>query len=148
MATARGSASRTRSTSRAFQPALGSACFADAPPASQHAAVVRALLEAGCRIVGKTNMHELTFGVTGINRWSGTLPQTPVRLIADSGGLEYEIHLGHQVPSRAMPLQALSFSMTWSRYSSSNICCPRRERILCLTGLRDRSIECSAFIRS
>jgi amidase len=55
---------------------MGSACFADAPPAAEHAAVVRSLLDAGCRIVGKTNMHELAYGLTGINHWSGT-PQNP-----------------------------------------------------------------------
>jgi amidase len=55
-----------------FPTRLASACLNEAPPAAQHAAVVRALLEAGCRIVGKTNMHELAYGVTGINRWSGT----------------------------------------------------------------------------
>jgi amidase len=59
-----------------FATRMGSACFADAAPAPQHAAVVRALLESGCRIVGKTNMHELAYGVTGINRWSGT-PRNP-----------------------------------------------------------------------
>ena len=51
---------------------LACPCYADAPPAQQHAEVVRALLHAGCRIVGKTNMHELAYGVTGINRWTGT----------------------------------------------------------------------------
>ena len=50
----------------------GSAAFADAGGAQHHAAVVQALLDGGCRIVGKTNMHELAYGVTGINRWSGT----------------------------------------------------------------------------
>jgi amidase len=61
---------------------MGSACLADAPPAPRHAAVVQALLEAGCRIVGKTNMHELAYGVTGINRWSGTPvnPRAPDRV--------------------------------------------------------------------
>ena len=61
---------------------MASACLADAPPATQHAAVVRALLEAGCRIVGKTNMHELAYGVTGVNRWSGTPvnPRAPGRV--------------------------------------------------------------------
>src|ERR1700730_18215396 len=54
----------------------GSAAMASAPPALQHAAVVQALLDRGCRIVGKTNMHELAYGVTGINRWSGT-PRNP-----------------------------------------------------------------------
>ena len=65
-----------------FATRMGSACLADAPPAAQHAAVVRALLEAGCRIVGKTNLHELAYGVTGINRWSGTPanPRAPGRV--------------------------------------------------------------------
>jgi amidase len=54
----------------------GSAAFASAPPALRHAAVVQALLDRGCRIVGKTNMHELAYGVTGINLWSGT-PRNP-----------------------------------------------------------------------
>jgi len=30
------------------------------------------LLAAGCRIVGKTNLHEFAYGVTGINDWTGT----------------------------------------------------------------------------
>jgi len=51
---------------------MGSAAFARAPPATQHAAVVQSLLDAGCRIVGKTRMHELAYGVTGVNRYSGT----------------------------------------------------------------------------
>ncbi|HWJ36166.1 MAG TPA: amidase [Steroidobacteraceae bacterium] len=50
----------------------GSAAFAQAPNAARHAVVVQALLDGGCRIVGKTNMHELAYGVTGINRWTGT----------------------------------------------------------------------------
>ena len=54
----------------------GSAALAAAPPAQRHAAVVQALLDRGCRIVGKTNMHELAYGVTGINLWSGT-PRNP-----------------------------------------------------------------------
>jgi amidase len=50
----------------------GSRALADAPAARRHAAVVQRLLDAGCRIVGKTNLHELAFGVTGINDWTGT----------------------------------------------------------------------------
>jgi amidase len=55
---------------------LGSNAFAAAPSAVRHAAVVQALLDGGCRIVGKTNMHELAYGVTGINRSTGT-PRNP-----------------------------------------------------------------------
>ncbi|WP_414902577.1 amidase [Sphingomonas flavalba] len=51
---------------------VGSRALADAPPAAAHAAVVQALLDAGCRIIGKANMHELAYGVTGINGWTGT----------------------------------------------------------------------------
>src|SRR5260370_26078637 len=54
----------------------GSPAMASAPPAPRHATVVQALLDRGCRIIGKTNMHELAYGVTGINRWSGT-PRNP-----------------------------------------------------------------------
>lgn len=53
----------TRAASRAL---------ADAPPAAQHAEVVRLLLDAGWQIAGKANMHELAFGMTGINEYTGT----------------------------------------------------------------------------
>jgi hypothetical protein len=55
----------------------GSAALADAPPAARHADVVQAVLDAGCRIIGKANMHELAYGVTGVNRWTGT-PANPL----------------------------------------------------------------------
>ena len=51
---------------------LGSRAFAQAEPAARHADVVAALLQAGAKIVGKANMHELAYGVTGINGWTGT----------------------------------------------------------------------------
>jgi amidase len=65
-----------------FPTTLGSPCLRDAPRAAQHAAVVRALLAAGCRIIGKTNLHELAFGVTGINHSTGTPlnPRAPGRV--------------------------------------------------------------------
>lgn len=60
----------------------GSAALADVAPAVDHAAVVQNLLDAGCRIVGTTNMHELAFGVSGFNAlgtpvnptWPGLIP--------------------------------------------------------------------------
>ncbi|BAI75085.1 amidase (plasmid) [Azospirillum sp. B510] len=52
----------------------GSRSLADAAPAAGHAEVVGNLLASGWRIVGKTTMHELAFGTTGINRWAGTAP--------------------------------------------------------------------------
>ncbi|NBF04649.1 amidase [Pseudomonas sp. Fl5BN2] len=48
--------------------------LADAPAAVEHAQVVQALLDAGCRISGKTSLHELAFGTTGLNAWAGTPP--------------------------------------------------------------------------
>ncbi|MXP42040.1 amidase [Altererythrobacter soli] len=55
-----------------FRTSCGSQAFANAPPARENSAVVQALLDHGCRIVGKANMHELAYGVTGVNAWTGT----------------------------------------------------------------------------
>lgn len=66
-----------------FPTRLGSAVFADAPPAADHAVIVERLLADGAwRIVGKTVMHELAFGVTGINPYAGTPlnPKWPDRI--------------------------------------------------------------------
>ena len=50
----------------------GSPALADAAPAGVHAEVVQRLLDAGWQLTGKTNLHELAFGTTGINRHTGT----------------------------------------------------------------------------
>lgn len=50
----------------------GSRALADLPPATRHADVVDAILAGGGQIIGKTNMHELAYGVTGVNGWLGT----------------------------------------------------------------------------
>lgn len=50
----------------------GSKIFAGAQPAAEHANVVAQLLNAGFSLQGKTSLHELAFGVTGINLWGGT----------------------------------------------------------------------------
>lgn len=57
----------TRASSRALQ---------DAAPASRHAAVVEAVLAKGCRLIGKSSLHELAYGTTGINHYLGT-PENP-----------------------------------------------------------------------
>lgn len=59
-----------------FVTRCGSAAFAAAPVAARNAVVVQRLLAQGCRIVGKTTMHELAYGVTGINAYGGT-PRNP-----------------------------------------------------------------------
>lgn len=53
----------TRASSQALQ---------DAEPARQHAMVVDALLAGDCQIIGKTVLHELAYGTTGINHYAGT----------------------------------------------------------------------------
>jgi amidase len=59
-----------------------SRALADTPAATVHAEVVQRLLDAGWRITGKANMHELAFGMTGINDFTGTPqnPQDPTRI--------------------------------------------------------------------
>lgn len=55
----------------------GSLALADAPPAASHAVVVARLLQAGCQIIGKTVLHELAFGVTGLNAGGAGTPVNP-----------------------------------------------------------------------
>lgn len=60
----------------------GSAAYADAAPALTNSAVVNRLLDAGCRIVGKTRLHEIAYGMTGVNAFEGTPvnPRWPDRI--------------------------------------------------------------------
>ncbi|NIZ12119.1 amidase [Phaeobacter sp. HF9A] len=62
--------------------ASGSAALRDQPPADSHAQVVEALLGSGARIIGKAKMHELAYGMTGINAGFGTPvnPRWPDRI--------------------------------------------------------------------
>lgn len=50
----------------------GSRVFLHAPPAARNARIVQQFLDDGCQLLGKTMLHELAFGVTGINHWGGT----------------------------------------------------------------------------
>lgn len=59
-----------------YRSALGSKAFVNAAPAKSNAAVVDSLLDAGCELTGKLTMHELAFGMTGVNSWMGT-PTNP-----------------------------------------------------------------------
>lgn len=52
--------------------ALGSAAYANVAPAESNAEVVNRLLAANYDLKGKLAMHELAFGMTGINHFSGT----------------------------------------------------------------------------
>ncbi|WP_422367467.1 amidase [Pelagibius sp.] len=62
--------------------ASGSAALADRPRAKSHAQVIEDLLAAGGHIIGKAKMHELAFGMTGVNAVYGTPvnPRWPDRI--------------------------------------------------------------------
>lgn len=64
---------------------LGSYARNDIAPATQNADVVEHILAAQHHIIGKTVMHELAFGVTGINHYSGT-PINPLYPKIIAGG--------------------------------------------------------------
>ncbi|MER5173484.1 amidase [Thioclava kandeliae] len=60
----------------------GSRGFKDAPPETEHSAIVAHLLAQGAAITGTVTMHELAFGVTGVNTFAGTAlnPNWPDRI--------------------------------------------------------------------
>ena len=51
---------------------MGCAAFKDANNATRSAMVVQRLLDSNFQLLGKLAMHELAFGMTGINNYSGT----------------------------------------------------------------------------
>jgi len=64
---------------------LGSERFFHGTAAIVNADVVSKLLAGDVRLVGKARMHELAYGVTGVNEWSGT-PINPVAVDRIPGG--------------------------------------------------------------
>jgi amidase len=56
-----------------------------AVPAERDAACLAGARAAGARIVGRTNLHELALGVTGVNPWYGT-PRNPLDPTRVPGG--------------------------------------------------------------
>ena len=56
-----------------------------ATPAARDAACLGGARSAGARIVGRTNLHELALGVTGVNPWYGT-PVNPLDPALVPGG--------------------------------------------------------------
>lgn len=68
-----------------YRTQAGCPALAQTPAAAQHASVVETLLASGCRLAGKTTLHELAFGVTGINAWGGT-PVNPLYPTLIPGG--------------------------------------------------------------
>lgn len=55
-----------------FVTAAGSKALSKNTPAKQHANVIKQIIQAGSHIIGKLNMHELAYGMTGINEFTGT----------------------------------------------------------------------------
>ncbi|MCJ0828219.1 amidase [Acinetobacter sp. NIPH1876] len=55
-----------------IQTMAGSKALMRSQPASTNAEVVNRILAADCQITAKTNLHELAFGITGINHHFGT----------------------------------------------------------------------------
>ncbi|MEP3050983.1 MAG: amidase [Erythrobacter sp.] len=55
---------------------MGSKVYEKEAPAEKHAEIVERVIASGARIIGKANMHELAFGVTGVNEHFGT-PENP-----------------------------------------------------------------------
>jgi amidase len=55
-----------------FASRSGSEALATAAAATRHADVVERILAADCELVGKLNMHELAYGMSGVNNWTGT----------------------------------------------------------------------------
>lgn len=52
--------------------AAGSRALAARQPAAHDAELVARLRSAGCTIAGRVAMHELAYGMTGVNGWTGT----------------------------------------------------------------------------
>lgn len=55
-----------------FKTLSGSRALENSAPAAQNAEVIDRILNADCVITAKTNLHELAFGITGINHVFGT----------------------------------------------------------------------------
>lgn len=63
----------------------GSRALSKQSPAQISADAINLLEAADCALVGRTNMHELAYGVTGINHWAGT-PTNPNYPLLIPGG--------------------------------------------------------------
>jgi len=74
-----------------------SQALAGAPPAARDAACIAAVRAGGGRLAGKVNLHELAFGGTGVNPWTGTPvnPLDPTRIPGgSSSGSAVAVALG------------------------------------------------------
>ncbi len=125
--------------------ACGSLAFQKQTPAQVHAEVVDQLLNNGCRIVGKSKMHELAFGMTGVNAALGTPinPNWPDRIPGGSssgsavsvaaGGCDFSIgtDTGGSVRLPAICCGVFGIKPTFGRVSRQG-CTPRNSSLDCV----------------
>lgn len=123
----------------------GSPVMQGALPASRHAAVIQRLLENGCRLLGKTTLHELAFGVTGINAWSGTPlnPHYPALIpggsssgsatVVAAGEVDFALgtDTGGSVRMPAACCGVVGLKPTWGRVSRDGVI-PARSSLDCV----------------
>jgi amidase len=106
-----------------------------ATPASKDAACLAGARAAGARIVGRTNLHELALGVTGINPWYGT-PVNPldptlvpggsssgaaVAVATDEADVAYGSDTGGSVRIPAACCGVAGLKTTWGRISLDGV---------------------------
>jgi amidase len=106
-----------------------------AVPASRDAACLAGARAAGARIVGRTNLHELALGVTGINPWYGTPvnPLDPARVPGGSSSgsavavatgeadVAYGSDTGGSIRIPAACCGTAGLKTTWGRISSVGV---------------------------
>jgi amidase len=111
------------------------AVAARAAPAARDAACMAGARAAGARVVGRTNLHELALGVTGINPWYGT-PVNPVDPARVPGGsssgsavavatgeadVAYGSDTGGSIRIPAACCGTAGLKTTWGRISSAGV---------------------------
>ena len=94
-----------------------------AMPARRDAACLAGARTAGARIVGRTNLHELALGVTGINPWYGTPvnPLDPTRVPggSSSGSASAVVSLATSSSSKSIPRLPTRASPSWTLLQSA-----------------------------
>ena len=55
-----------------FKTVAGSRSLVNSEIKKENAEIVNLILKSDCQILGKTNLHELAYGITGINKFTGT----------------------------------------------------------------------------
>jgi amidase len=106
-----------------------------ATPAPRDAACLAGARAAGARIVGRTNLHELALGVTGVNPWYGT-PVNPldpklvpggsssgaaVAVATDEADVAYGSDTGGSVRIPAACCGVAGLKTTWGRVSLEGV---------------------------